>query len=88
MICADFARARGKSTAMLDLEKLKQKIEVFRDEVEYLIMFYEAWRPMLYDQSLLERMGTSRASQTFNVIRTALRREVVLGLTKLWDNHN
>jgi hypothetical protein len=66
---------------------LKGKVAAFRDEVESLIAFHEAWRPMVADAALRQRMGNSYATHTFEIIRIALRREVMMGLTRLWDNN-
>jgi len=74
--------ARGNQMAVL-----KGKVAAFRDEVESLIAFHEAWRPMVADAALRQRMGDSYATHTFEVIRVALRREVMMGLTRLWDNN-
>jgi hypothetical protein len=49
------------------------------------VVFHEAWKPAAYDADLHGRMGVSCATHTFRAIATALRREVLLALTRLWD---
>ncbi len=56
-------------------------------EHDMAVAFHEAWRPMAYDRDLHRRMGRSKASQTFLVIRAALRRETLLALLRLWDTN-
>lgn len=48
--------------------------------------FHEAWKPAAFDKQLHERIGTSYAANTFLVIRQALRREMLMGLARLWDD--
>jgi len=49
------------------------------------VTFHEAWKPAAFDDSLHRRMGASYATNTFFVVRTALRREMLLALMRLWD---
>lgn len=46
---------------------------------------HEAWKPTAYDKRLHERMGTSYATNTFQTVRLALRREMLLALMRIWD---
>ena len=49
--------------------------------------FTRAWKPAAYDRDLHQRLGTSYAANTFNVIRQVLRREMVLALWRIWARH-
>ncbi len=67
------------------VERLRANVEAAFDEFALVMRLYETWRPAAFDQNLFDRMGPSYASHAFLVIREALAREIVLGLTKLWD---
>lgn len=47
--------------------------------------FHEVWKPTVNDNDLQKRMGTSYATNAFKVVQVALRREMVLALTRIWD---
>ena len=64
---------------------LKEKVRAAVDEFDQAIAYHEAWKPAAYDTSLHGRMGTSFATNTFWVIRQALRREMLMSLIRLWD---
>ncbi|MDA3877709.1 MAG: hypothetical protein PF483_11555 [Halothiobacillus sp.] len=49
------------------------------------VAFHEVWKPTAYDQDLHQRMGSSYAGQAFLIVRTALRREMLLSLMRIWD---
>jgi hypothetical protein len=65
--------------------ELKQQVDTAIAELDHAIAFHEMWKPTVHDESLLQRMGTSFATNAFLVIRTALRREMLLALLRLWD---
>jgi hypothetical protein len=44
---------------------------------------HETWKPIAYDNDLHRRMRTSYATNTFNIVRVALRRKMVLALLRL-----
>ena len=64
---------------------LRAKVDAAQQELDMAIAFHEVWKPAAYDTDLHARMGVSYATQTFNITRTALRREMVLALARLWD---
>ncbi|HDR9275780.1 hypothetical protein VI03_10130 [Burkholderia vietnamiensis] len=68
---------------------IRAKLLVVAAEEEMLlaIMFHETWKPTAYDGDLRARIGGSYAAHTFEIIRLALRREVVMALMRLWDDH-
>jgi hypothetical protein len=70
--------------AIVDLIEL---VSAAQKQFDWAVAYHEAWKPMAFDAELHKRMGTSRASNTFKIIRTALRREMVLSLMKLWDSN-
>jgi hypothetical protein len=64
---------------------LKKMVAAAQEEFDLAVAYHEVWKPAAYDKELHGRMGPSYASQAFLVVRTALRREMVLALTRLWD---
>ena len=67
------------------IAKLQQKVTAAQQEFDLAVAFHEVWKPTAYDEDLHGRLGVSYATQAFRVIRTALRRELILALTRLWD---
>ncbi|MGO8921045.1 MAG: hypothetical protein ACLQJR_34570 [Stellaceae bacterium] len=70
----------------MDNEALRAKVHAASTEFDDIMSLHEAWKPTAYDPALHERIGHSYAANTFLVIRRALRREMLLGLTRLWDD--
>src|SRR5579863_10450398 len=66
---------------------LKEHVTAAQQEFDLAVAFHEVWKPMAYDKDLLNRMGTSYATQAFAVVRTALRREMLLAMMRLWDTN-
>ena len=64
---------------------LRESVSAAQQEFDLAVMFHETWKPTAYDDDLHRRMGSSYATHTFNVVRVALRREMVLALMRLWD---
>jgi hypothetical protein len=64
---------------------LRRIVQAAHEEMYQAISYHEAWRPMAYDKALHERMGTSYATNTFEIVRLALRREMLLALMRMWD---
>ncbi|ALJ74833.1 hypothetical protein TR70_5757 [Burkholderia pseudomallei] len=67
------------------IDNLRAKVKAAQEEFDMAVLFHEAWKPMAYDEGLHGRMGASYATHTFRTIRTALRREVLLALMRVWD---
>ncbi len=67
------------------INKLQAKVTAAQQEFDLAVAFHEIWKPTAYDQDLHGRLGVSYATQAFRVIRTALRRELILALIRLWD---
>ncbi|MGA9669043.1 MAG: hypothetical protein WBQ94_07540 [Terracidiphilus sp.] len=67
------------------IAKLQEKVTAAQQEFDLAVAFHEVWKPTAYDENLHGRLGVSYATQAFRVIRTALRRELILALTRLWD---
>jgi hypothetical protein len=67
------------------IAKLQAKVTAAQQEFDLAVAFHEVWKPTAYDQDLHGRLGVSYATQAFRVIRTALRRELILALIRLWD---
>jgi hypothetical protein len=66
---------------------LKLKVTAAQEEFDMAVTFHEIWKPAAYDRELHNRLGKSYATQAFLVTRTALRREMVLALIRLWDTN-
>jgi hypothetical protein len=66
---------------------LRKKVTAAQQEFDMAVMFHEVWKPAAYDTELHSRLGKSFASQAFLITRTALRREMLLALTRLWDTN-
>jgi hypothetical protein len=64
---------------------LRQNVTAAEQEFDMAVTFHEVWKPAAYDQDLHSRLGNSFATQAFVVTRTALRREMVLALIRMWD---
>jgi hypothetical protein len=64
---------------------LREKVTAARQEFDMAVTFHEVWKPAAYDQDLHSRLGKSYASQAFLITRTALRREMLLALMRMWD---
>lgn len=67
------------------IANLKQMVTAAKEEFDLAVAFHEVWKPAAYDQELHARLGKSYATQAFHVTRSALRREVILALVRLWD---
>lgn len=69
------------------VSELKRQVETAEQEVTTAVVLHESWKPTVQDTELLGRMGESFATHTFNIVRWALRREVLLALLRVWDTH-
>jgi hypothetical protein len=69
----------------LKIASLRKQVEAAKQEFDMAVTFHETWKPLAYDKDLHKRMGDSFATQTFLVVRLALRREMLLALMRLWD---
>lgn len=83
-------RDNNESLSLMDITdpkivSLRKSVEAARQEFDMAVMFHESWKPAAYDESLHQRMGNSYATHTFNIVRIALRREMMLALMRLWD---
>ena len=68
-----------------EIIRLRASVAAAREEFDLAVVFHEAWKPAAYDEDLRKRMGVSFATNAFHVVRVALRREMWLTLTRLWD---
>jgi hypothetical protein len=65
--------------------QLREQVKTAQDVFDMAVTLHEVWKPAAHDQELHQRLGKSYATQAFNVVRVALRREMVLALMRLWD---
>jgi AbiU2 len=65
---------------------LQKWVQAAQEEFDLAVVFHEIWKPAAYDAGLHARTGTSYATQTFRVVNTALRREMIMALMRVWDN--
>ncbi|PIF78822.1 hypothetical protein CLU95_6021 [Variovorax sp. 54] len=68
-----------------DFEKMTTAVKAAEDEIVMAAMFHETWKPAAFDEDLRARIGTSYAAHSFNIVRIALRREMILALMRVWD---
>lgn len=68
------------------ITRLKSDVHAMEQEIGLAIMFHETWKPVAYDEELHRRMGTSYATHSFSIVGTALRREMLLALLRIWDS--
>jgi hypothetical protein len=68
-----------------EITTLQAKVTAAQQEFDLAVAFHAIWKPTAYDKDLHGRLGVSYATQAFRVIRTALRRELILALIRLWD---
>lgn len=61
------------------------QVKAAQEEFDMAVVLHEVWKPAAYDEQLHQRMGASYATHAFFAIRTALRREVLLALMRVWD---
>jgi hypothetical protein len=67
------------------IASLREKVSAAHQEFDMAVTFHEVWKPAAFDEDLHKRMGASYATNAFFVVRAALRREMLLALTRLWD---
>jgi len=67
------------------IASLQKQVKAAQQEFDMAVTFHETWKPAAYDEDLRKRMGKSFATLTFLVVRSALRREMLLSLMRLWD---
>jgi hypothetical protein len=65
---------------------LRMKVTAAVEELDTAIAFHEAWKPARHDRAFHLRLGSSHATNTFVVVRQALRRETLLAMMRLWDD--
>jgi hypothetical protein len=70
-----------------DITKLREMVTAAQQEFEYAIQFHEVWKIAADDSDLHKRMGRSYAAQAFLIIRSGIRREMLLALMRLWDRN-
>jgi hypothetical protein len=68
-----------------EIVSLRAHVKAATEEFDLAVVCHEVWMPAAYDKTLHQRMGVSYATNAFRIIVTALRREVLLGLMRLWD---
>jgi hypothetical protein len=74
-----------KNSTLHDLETLQKQVKAASVEFDKAVMFYEVWQTAMDDKDLHDRLGVSYATNAFRVVVTALRRELLLALTRIWD---
>jgi hypothetical protein len=65
--------------------QLREQVKAAQDVFDMAVTLHEVWKPAANDTDLHKRLGKSYATQAFNVVRVALRRETILALMRLWD---
>jgi hypothetical protein len=72
----------------ITLDVIKAMTKLCEEQAVMATMFHETWAPTVKDSSLIARMGTSYATQSFHIVAWALRRELILALMRLWDTRS
>jgi hypothetical protein len=67
---------------------LRARVKAAVQEYDTVVRFHESWRIAAHDKALHGRVSHSFAGHTFLIVRGALRREMLLGLSRLWDRRN
>jgi len=67
--------------------QLRGRVQGVDRAFDYVVRTCEAWKLAANDASVHERLGRSYATNTFLVIRQALRRELAMGIARLWDSN-
>lgn len=67
------------------IAKLKATVEAACGEFDLATTFHELWKPAAFDVNLQARFGFSYAGHGLLVVRSALRREMLLAVMRLWD---
>lgn len=65
--------------------QLREQVKAAQDVLDMAVTLHAVWKPAANDTDLHKRLGKSYATQAFNVVRVALRREMILALMRLWD---
>jgi hypothetical protein len=81
----DNAMTAPLTTINPEIASLRAHVKAAKEEFDLAVVCHEIWKPTVYDKELHQRMGVSYATNAFRVIVTALRREVLLALMRLWD---
>jgi AbiU2 len=69
----------------IKIASLQKQVNAAKEEFYIAITLHETWKPAAYDEDLHGRMGASFATNAFLVVGSALRREMLLALMRLWD---
>jgi hypothetical protein len=69
----------------MTIDDLRVLVRACHEELDFALQCHEAWKPAAFDKDLHARVGHSFAAHTFVVIRQALRREMILTLSRIWD---
>lgn len=70
-----------------DFDEMAAVVQAAEDEIIMAAMFHETWKPAAFDLDLRARMGKSFATHSFNIVRIALRREMIMALMRIWDSN-
>lgn len=73
----------GKTQALLELVAIA---ELSEKEAHLAIQFHETWRPAAFNREVHKRISFSYVAHTFEIVRWALSRELLMSLSRLWIN--
>ncbi|MDR6582798.1 hypothetical protein HBH1_01267 [Herbaspirillum sp. BH-1] len=77
----------GRVSEDVEVEALRTAVRAAQDEILMAVAFYETWRPTIENADLANQLGTSFATNAFNVIQFSLQRELLLALVRIWDTN-
>ena len=75
-------------TASPTIAEMDEIVRAALGEFDYAMALHEAWKPAAVDVALHARLNNSYAANTFNVVRVAVRRELLMTLARLWDSQS
>lgn len=70
-----------------ELEDFRAAVVAAVEVIDRAAVLHAAWKPAAFDAALHARMSDTYAGHTFETIRQALRREMLLALWQLWDSN-
>jgi hypothetical protein len=72
------------------LDEQKRRLDFINADLREAVATYAVYSQAASDSDLLNRLGKSRATAAFTLVRTQLLRTIVMALMRIWDNgrHN
>jgi len=75
-------------TRRFTVEQICQQCKVAEEELLHVISIHANWRVATLDEDIFGQFDGTYAAHTFKAVRVALRREVIMGLSRIWDTRH